>query len=74
MALEEGLLALVVKRLGVGGARVAETQLEELDARALAAHHDLGFTPVDLGLLGGVVDLGDERRGRALRARASSRT
>lgn len=39
---------------------MGEAKVEEVDPRALAGEDDIGLAPVDLGLLGGVVDLGDE--------------
>ena len=60
VSLEEGLLGLVVKGLGVGDARVAEAQVEEVHAGERPGEHDVGLAPVDLGLHPCVVDLRDE--------------
>ena len=60
MGLEEGLLALVEEGLHERRARVTEAQVEEVDARACPGEHDVGLTPVDLGLHPRVVDLGDK--------------
>jgi len=60
VGLEEGLLGLALEGQAKRGARVTEAHDKAVDAPLFAADDRLGLEPVDLGLLGREVDLGDE--------------